>query len=309
MQLKKTYVADGILLFIAFIWGATFVVVQNALSFLEPNTFNALRFSIAAFILFAVRLFLSRKNQLKITKNLLISGIILGFWLFIGYTFQTIGLLYTTSAKAGFITGLNVVLVPVLSIFLLRTKLAVPQVIGVGLATAGLYLLTMTGSSGVNIGDFLVLICAFGFAMQIILTGKYTEKFPTIDLTLWQISTVAVLSWIAALLFEDWSLAFQPATFQQEVLFALVITSLFATAIAFFAQTHFQKFTTATHTALIFAMEPVFAALTDYLWNGVTMSTSGIFGSILIFTGMILAEIPVKNIFSTKFSIKSGKRL
>lgn len=309
MQLKKTYVADGILLFIAFIWGATFVVVQNALSFLEPNTFNALRFSIAAFILFAVRLFLSRKNQLKITKNLLISGIILGFWLFIGYTFQTIGLLYTTSAKAGFITGLNVVLVPVLSIFLLRTKLAVPQVISVGLATAGLYLLTMTGSSGVNIGDFLVLICAFGFAMQIILTGKYTEKFPTIDLTLWQISTVAVLSWIAALLFEDWSLAFQPATFQQEVLFALVITSLFATAIAFFAQTHFQKFTTATHTALIFAMEPVFAALTDYLWNGVTMSTSGIFGSILIFTGMILAEIPVKNIFSTKFSIKSGKRL
>lgn len=309
MQLKKTYVADGILLFIAFIWGATFVVVQNALSFLEPNTFNALRFSIAAFILFAVRLFLSRKNQLKITKNLLISGIILGFWLFIGYTFQTIGLLYTTSAKAGFITGLNVVLVPVLSIFLLRTKLAVPQVIGVGLATAGLYLLTMTGSSGVNIGDFLVLICAFGFAMQIILTGKYTEKFPTIDLTLWQISTVAVLSWIAALLFEDWSLAFQPATFLQEVLFALVITSLFATAIAFFAQTHFQKFTTATHTALIFAMEPVFAALTDYLWNGVTMSTSGIFGSILIFTGMILAEIPVKNIFSTKFSIKSGKRL
>lgn len=309
MQLKKTYVADGILLFIAFIWGATFVVVQNALSFLEPNTFNALRFSIAAFILFAVRLFLSRKNQLKITKNLLISGIILGFWLFIGYTFQTIGLLYTTSAKAGFITGLNVVLVPVLSIFLLRTKLAVPQVIGVGLATAGLYLLTMTGSSGVNIGDFLVLICAFGFAMQIILTGKYTEKFPTIDLTLWQISTVAVLSWIAALLFEDWSLAFQPATFQQEVLFALVITSLFATAIAFFAQTHFQKFTTATHTALIFAMEPVFAALTDYLWNGVTMSTSGIFGSILIFTGMILAKIPVKNIFSTKFSIKSGKRL
>ncbi len=307
--MKKTYVADGILLFIAFIWGATFVVVQNALSFLEPNTFNALRFSIAAFILFAVRLFLSRKNQLKITKNLLISGIILGFWLFIGYTFQTIGLLYTTSAKAGFITGLNVVLVPVLSIFLLRTKLAVPQVIGVGLATAGLYLLTMTGSSGVNIGDFLVLICAFGFAMQIILTGKYTEKFPTIDLTLWQISTVAVLSWIAALLFEDWSLAFQPATFQQEVLFALVITSLFATAIAFFAQTHFQKFTTATHTALIFAMEPVFAALTDYLWNGVTMSTSGIFGSILIFTGMILAEIPVKNIFSTKFSIKSGKRL
>lgn len=292
---SKTKLADVILLVVAFIWGATFVIVQNAISFLEPHSFNSIRFGIAAIFLGAI-LVISYREQLKaFNLKILVSGILLGFWLFIGYAFQTLGLLYTTSSKAGFITGLSVILVPVFAFLLLKTKLNLQVYLGVIAATIGLYLLTMSGGSSVNIGDLLVLVCAIGFAMQIILTGKYSSNYPTLLLTVIQITCVSILSGICAVLFEEYQKAFEPSIiFQPEVIFALAITSLFATAFAFFAQTHFQKFTTATHTALIFATEPVFAAITAYFWLGETLGINGLVGSLLIFIGMILAELPTK---------------
>lgn len=293
--MKKTYFADFTLLLIACIWGATFVVVQNAVLFLEPHTFNAVRFSIAAIFLF-LWLILFKRKELKLFNNkLLLSGIAIGFWLFIGYAFQTLGLVDTTSSKAGFITGLSVVLVPVFSLFILKIKPSLNAITGVCIATIGLYFMTMSGSSGVNIGDLLVFICAIGFAMQIVYTGKYSTQFPTLLLTVIQIGTVALFSSISAFFFENWQKVIQPEIlFNREVLFALVVTSFFATAFAFFVQTYFQKYTSATHTALIFAMEPVFAAITAYLFANERMSTHGLIGSTLILLGMILAELPMK---------------
>ena len=101
IQLNRTYMADFVLLIVAFIWGSTFVVVQNAISFLDPHSFNSIRFLMAALILGGWLLFFRRDELKRLNKKLFISGIILGFWLFIGYSFQTIGLLYTTSSKAG----------------------------------------------------------------------------------------------------------------------------------------------------------------------------------------------------------------
>jgi drug/metabolite transporter (DMT)-like permease len=291
--MKASTFADLSLLFVALIWGATFVVVQNAISFLEPLAFNAVRFSIAA-ILLGLWLVIFERHQLqKVDKKLLLSGIMLGFWLFIGYAFQTLGLLYTTSSKAGFITGLSVILVPLLMIGILKQRPGMNSIAGVSAATIGLYLLTMSDVSGLNIGDAFVLICAAGFALHIVFTGKFSNSYPTLLLTAVQILTVAALSAVSSVLFEDWQRVFQPEViFSADVMVALLVTSILATALAFFIQTNFQKHTTATRVALIFAMEPVFAAITAYFWADERLTYSALAGCALIFAGMIFAELP-----------------
>lgn len=292
-MIKASTFADLSLLFVALIWGATFVLVQNAISFLEPFSFNSVRFATAAFLLGTWLAVLEREQLKKLDKKLVLSGIMLGFWLFIGYAFQTLGLLYTTSSKAGFITGLSVILVPLLMIVILKQRPNLNSIAGVAAATSGLYLLTMSDVSSLNIGDGFVLICAVGFALHILLTGKYSSSYPTLLLTTVQISTVAILSAISSVIFEDWNRAFNPdVIFSGKVIIALLITSVLATALAFFIQTNFQKHTTATRVALIFAMEPVFAAITAYFWAGERLTYGALIGCGLIFAGMVFAELP-----------------
>lgn len=278
---------------VALVWGATFVIVQNAISLLPPIAFNGIRFLIAALLLGAWLLLFERKQLALFDRKLFISGLIIGVWLFLAYATQTVGLLYTSSSKAGFITGLSVVLVPLFSFLLLKLHPNKNAILGVAVATVGLYLLTMTDVTALNQGDFLVFLCAIGFALQIVFTGKYSSKYPSLLLTVVQIGTVAVFSIIYSMFFEDWKLALEPSVlFSNEVLIALIVTSVFATALAFFAQTNFQKFTTPTRVALIFAMEPVFAAITGFIWAHDRLSFSAIIGCLLILSGMIFAELP-----------------
>lgn len=291
--MNKPITADICLLLVALIWGSTFVLVQNAIDLLPPHTFNAIRFFLATLLLGSWLLVFKREQIRLLDRRLFSSGILLGFWLFSGYAFQTVGLLYTSSSKAGFITGLSVVLVPFLSLLLLKQKPTRNALIGVTIATMGLYLLTMTDMASLNRGDLFVLVCAVGFALQIILTGKYSKNYPTLLLTVIQIATVSVLSALFAWFTEDYKLAFQPEVLLSlPVLVALFITSIFATALAFLVQTSFQKFTTPTRVALIFAMEPVFAAVTGYVWAGERLSSYALIGCLCIFAGMIFAELP-----------------
>jgi drug/metabolite transporter (DMT)-like permease len=177
--------------------------------------------------------------------------------------------------------------------FLLKQFPSRNAVIGVSIATVGLFLLTMTDVSSLNIGDGLVFICAISFALQIIFTGKFSNKYPTLLLTVIQISTVAVLSILSVFIFEDWRKSFNvEILLSKDVIVALMITSVLATALAFLIQTNFQKYTTATRVALIFAMEPVFAAIAGYYWADERLSVSALFGCLLIFAGMIFAELP-----------------
>jgi drug/metabolite transporter (DMT)-like permease len=295
--MKKPIVADISLLLVTIIWGATFVLVQNAIDFLEPFSFNSIRFLAAAFLLIFCLVIFEKKQLKQLDLKLLLSGVFIGFWLFLGYATQTIGLLYTTSSKAGFITGLSVVLVPIFSMILLKQFPNQNAVIGVLTATIGLFLLTMTDVTSLNQGDGFVFICAISFALQIIYTGKFSNKYPTLLLTVIQISTVAVLSIFSSFVFEDWKKSFNPTILlKQDVLIALIITSIFATALAFLIQTGFQKYTSATRVALIFAMEPVFAAITGYYWANERLSYSALIGCCLIFAGMIFAEIPTTKI-------------
>jgi drug/metabolite transporter (DMT)-like permease len=290
---KKSLFADISLLLVALVWGSTFVIVQNAIAVLDPFSFNSIRFSIAAVLLIIWLLLFERKQLIKLNRKLMLSGVLIGIWLFVGYASQTAGLLYTTSSKAGFITGLSVVLVPLFSFLLMRNKPTQNAVLGIIIATAGLYFLTMTDSVTLNIGDGLVFICAIGFALQIIFTGKYSKNFPTLLLTIIQIATVALLSTISAYLFEDWSsMMTVQVLLDSDVVIALVITSILATALAFLIQTSVQKYTTPTRVALIFAMEPVFAAITGYIWAGDRLSYTAVAGCLMIFAGMIFSELP-----------------
>ncbi|MFZ3590916.1 DMT family transporter [Bacillus sp. DJP31] len=304
--MDKRLFADFILLFVAFIWGATFVLVQQALSFLDPFTFNAIRFTLAAIILSIWFLLFKREQLQSLNRKFLVAGFFIGMSLFFGYALQTMGLLYTTSSKAGFITGLSVVLVPLLAYFLLKQNLRPLAIIGSIIAVIGLFLLTVGDSISLNIGDLFVLGCAVAFAMHIVLIGKYTNEFPALLLTLGQIIGVAIASSVSALVFEDWSLAFNIETLsEKDVLIALLVTSILATAFAFLAQTKLQQYTTPTRVALIFATEPVFAAITAYFWADERLGYIPIVGCALIFIGMILSELKVKKLTIQTISQKN----
>lgn len=292
---KQQVIADVCLLLVTFIWGSTFVLVQNAVALLEPFTFNGVRFGLAGLFLIAWLFIFNRNAIAKMNKKLLLSGVIMGTWLFTAYALQTFGLLHTTSSKAGFITGLSVVLVPLFGFLFLKETPKRFAVLGVGVATIGLYLLTLGDSLALNFGDVLVFFCAISFAAHIVVTGKYTPLYSTLLLTIVQIITVSVLSSISAVLFEDWQRAFDSSVMgNANVFLALFICSIFATALAFLAQTNFQKYTTPTRVALIFAMEPVFAAITGFFWANERLGSKALLGCLLIFIGMILAELPQK---------------
>ena len=274
--------ADLSLLVVTAIWGATFVMVKGAVAQAGPLTFVGVRFVLAALGL--APLLFARRGQLS--PGALASGASIGLLLFAGYAFQTAGLQFTSASKAGFITGLSVVLVPLLSALVLRQPPSWPSVAGVGLATSGLALLSLQDDVSLQTGDLLVLGCALSFALHILLVGRAAPRFDVLSLTGVQVLVAALLSGAGALAFEA------PTVGQVEaILPAALFTGLFATVLAFYVQTHAQRFTSATHTALIFTMEPVFAGLFGYLLAGERLGLRGIVGCGLILAGMVVAQV------------------
>jgi drug/metabolite transporter (DMT)-like permease len=283
-------IADIALVGVAFIWGATFVVVQSAIEFLPPFMFNGIRFLMAAIPLVVV-LFI---KSTPIVKRSVVHGIFLGIFLFIGYAFQTLGLLFTTPSKAGFVTGLSVVMVPLFSFVFFKRSPSKGAIMGSSLAAIGLYLLMSGHSQAFNIGDALVFICAFGFALHIIYTDVFTKNTSLLLLTSVQLCTVGILSMGCALIFENpHAVLMDGGLGNKEVMTALLITSLLATLLAFITQTYAQRYTTPSRVAIIFTLEPVFAAICSYLWIGERLGSMAIAGSGLIVIGMLLSEVPI----------------
>lgn len=290
--------ADGALLGATLIWGATFVMVKDAVSAYPVFSFMALRFALAALALapFAVwqgRTSLRQGSEIrKINRNsslrVLFPVFLVGLALFAGYAFQTAGLQLTTPAKAGFITGMSVVMVPVASALLLRRPPQRNAWIGVSLATFGLALLSLTADLSLQTGDLLVLCCAIAFTVHLLLLNHFAPQHNPILLTMGQVVAVALFSGIAALIFDP------RAALTGPVLFAAVFTGILATAVAFAIMTVAQRFTTSTHTALIFAAEPVFAGLFSWLLIGEVLGLRQLLGCALIVGGMLVAELKRK---------------
>jgi drug/metabolite transporter (DMT)-like permease len=274
--------ADGWLLVVVLIWGSTFVIVKNSLASVGPFVFIASRFWIAAGVLLVG--WLLRRS--RVSGELVRDGVITGLLLWFGFVTQTIGLSTTEASKAAFITGLNVVLVPLFAGVLLRQPPTRAAVLGVGLATVGLAVMTLDVSLGLAVGDAWVLACAVGFALHIVAISHYVPRYPALAFTLVQLLTVASLSTVAALVLERGALV-PPAN----TLPAVLYMGLVATAVVFGLQTWAQRYTTATHTALIFALEPVFAAIFAMLVANEVLEAREWIGGGLILLGMLAAEL------------------
>ncbi|HHV65898.1 MAG TPA: DMT family transporter [Peptococcaceae bacterium] len=286
-QIPKTknispLLADFSLLMVALSWGATFTIVKTAIEDLPPFPFLAIRFALA-FLTLAPFLWLKRQ---AINKKTALKGLLLGFFLFAGYATQTIGLQYTTASNAGFITGLSIVIVPLL-VAIHQRKLP-PKAITAGALTAtiGLALLSIGDNFSVNSGDPIVLTCAFFYALHIFFVGRFAPGLDATVLTAFQLLMASALNGVCTLLFPQPQFAFTPY-----VWFGLFITAVFCTSLAFLIQTKMQQFTSASHTAIIFAAEPVFAALFAFLLAGELLSLRGYIGAALVLAGILLAEL------------------
>ncbi|HLJ51107.1 MAG TPA: DMT family transporter [Bryobacteraceae bacterium] len=276
--------AELLLVLVCFVWGATFILVKDAVADIPILMFLALRFTMAAILLGAVMA--TRRNRPSWRASLR-GGITVGTLLFLGYVLQTFGLRYTSAAKSAFITSLYVPLVPGLSAIIYRKIPRVSEIVGVTLAIAGLALLTVPSEvSRISSGDLLIACCAVAFALHIILLGRYAQETDVGWLATIQIAFAAVLGgatfWWAEPLHVRWT---------STVWIALAITSVFATALGFLAQTWAQSQTSATRAALIYSLEPVFAWLTSYVFAGELLTARALAGAALVLSGILAVEL------------------
>ena len=278
--------ADVSLVGVTVVWGTTFVVVKLAVEAVDPLLFVALRFGLAGLVLAALRWSALRRAP----RATWVAGLWLGLLLLAGYGFQTFGLRETTPARGGFITGLSVALVPLLDAALLRRRLGRGPTIGVLLSTLGLLALSAPldaadWSRGSWRGDLLVLGCAFAFAMHIVGVGHYAGRHDPGAITTVQVGVVGLLAGLGAL-----ALGAAGPT-DGGVWLAVAYMGPVATALVFFIQNWAQTHTTATHTALIFTLEPVFAALFSFALYGEQLGPRALAGGALILAGVLAAEL------------------
>ncbi|MEI7476607.1 MAG: DMT family transporter [Actinomycetes bacterium] len=238
-----------ILTAVAAIWGSAFLSMKGTLERLDVNSFLAWRFAIATLVLIAIRPSVVKKIDLAFAKK----GALLGIFLGSGYIFQSFGLTLTTVSNTGFITGLYVVLTPVVAAIFLRKNITLVEWFAVFVATAGLALLSFNGFH-FGLGEFLVLMSALLFAMHIVGLGEWSKGLDTYALTVLQLGTCAVVTFVASL-----KSGFR-APPDSGVWFSIIYTALFATALAFIVQTWAQSFIAPSSVAVILAMEVVFAA-------------------------------------------------
>lgn len=286
--MTKKLKAELSLLIVTIIWGAGFILTKNGLDSLSTFNFLSIRFSIA-FLLCAL---IFHKKIVHIDTATLKYGSIIGILLFLSYALQTYGIQFTSAAKSGFITGFYVIIVPIIVSIMERKMPDMKNIIGIVLSMAGLTLLSLYSLTGINKGDITVLISAVGFAFQIIAVSHYSSKVDSINVAIVQIGVVALLSTIFTFLFETPAM---PSDFTGWS--AILITSIFATALSFVIQTTMQKHTTPTNATLIYAAEPVFGAIFAYLIGGELLSNTSLLGCILILLGMVIAEVDISILF------------
>lgn len=268
------------LIVVCAVWGGTFTVIKEALEPASPMRFNAVRFSLAALLL--------APTLRGLTARELRGGLVLGFFLWAGFTLQTIGLAETTPSRSGFITGLYVPFVPLVSFVVSRAAPRPATLAGVVFAVAGMYLLTgpTAAGGGVNRGDVLTLACAVMFACHIVAVEHYTRGSPVHRLLAVQVALTGLLSWVVGPLVE--TARFDPTP---RLLVTLGFVAVVSTVVALHLQLRGQQVLSAEQTALIFTLEPVFAALSSFLVLGERLGAVQWAGGVLILVAMVVPEI------------------
>lgn len=282
-----------LLVLTALIWGCAFVAQSVGMDYVGPFTFNMARFLIGAIVLLPVIWFMDRQRKTGAEKGagqktLIIGGICCGIALAVASTLQQWGILFTTVGKAGFITAMYIVIVPLLGIFI--GKKVRPLIIGcVAIAVVGFYFLCMTESLRLGLGDFLVLLCAIAFSIHILVIDHFSPKVDGVKMSAIQFLTAAIISAVPTLLWE------QPVFTEilqawQPVLYAGVMSC----GVAYTLQIIAQKNADPTVASLLLSLESVFSVLAGWVLLGQGLSLKEMFGCVLIFCAIILAQLPEK---------------
>lgn len=282
-----------LLVLTALIWGCAFVAQSVGMDYVGPFTFNMARFLIGAIVLLPVIWFMDRQRKTGAEKGagqktLIIGGICCGTALAVASTLQQWGILFTTVGKAGFITAMYIVIVPLLGVFI--GKKVRPLIIGcVAIAVVGFYFLCMTESLRLGLGDFLVLLCAIAFSIHILVIDHFSPKVDGVKMSAIQFLTAAIISAVPTLLWE------QPVFTEilqawQPVLYAGVMSC----GVAYTLQIIAQKNADPTVASLLLSLESVFSVLAGWVLLGQGLSLKELFGCVLIFCAIILAQLPEK---------------
>lgn len=280
---QRSPAAEISLVSICAVWGLTFVMVQDAVELIPVTTFLAYRF-IPAAVLVA---FVFRRELRCLGAQGLKAGMLMGVFLSAGYLFQTLGLERTSASNAGFITGLFVVLTPLFGALLLREGIGRTAWIAALLSTVGLYLLSGAGETGSRwLGDALVFLCACSFSLHILVTDRAIERHHYGALLAVQLGFTGVLCLVLAV--GQGALVIPRSS---TVWSALIVTSLFASALGFFVQTYAQRHASPARTALILTSEPVFAGFFAYVLQEETLTLLSWIGAALIMIAILLVEM------------------
>lgn len=300
MYSKKTEILASLgLLSAAIIWGFAFVVVKNSLDLIPPIYMLAFRFTIAAIPLALIL----HKRLRRLSKNALKGGLIIGFYLFIAHAVQTIGCQYTTAGKNAFLTTIYVILVPFMHWIFNKKRPDKISVIGAFIAIIGIGLLSLQGESGINLGDFLTILCGILFSIHIIYIDRYTQTEDPLVITVLQMAFAALFSWIAAPLLNG---GFPTAVFQIDILSGMLYLGLMSSMLGFLLQTVGQKYTAPSTASLLLSFESVFGVLFSAIFLRESMTLRMILGCILMFFAVILVETRFS--FITKHFSKSKQK-
>ena len=281
-----------ILLVTAIIWGTSFVAQSEGMKYVEPFTYNSIRTLIGGIVLLPViagfKLFSKSEQGEKKTslKATLIGGVFCGLALCIASSFQQVGIVYTTAGKSGFITALYVILVPILGL-VLGNKTPKKIWFCVALAIVGFYLLCIKNDFAIGLGDLLTLVCAFFFAIHIIVIDRFISKGADgVAMACVQFFTSGIISFIIMLLFET-----PRMEYIFEARFTILYAGVLSCGVAYTLQIVGQRFTAPTVATLIMSLESVFAALSGWLIIGEQLSIKELLGCALVFAAVVFAQV------------------
>ena len=281
------------LLICATIWGVAFVAQSVGMDYVGPFTFNGVRFLIGGIVLIPCSKFLqrfeTRKDFVEDKKKLLFGGIACGVLMFGATSFQQFGIMHTTVGKAGFITALYIVIVPILGIFT-KKKVSLMVWISCIIAVIGFYLLSISGQVQINKGDILVLICAVLFSFHILVIDYFSPKGDCVAISCIQFFTSGIICGICMLLFENPQIGKI-----LEAYIPILYAGVMSCGVAYTLQIVGQKNMEPTVASLILSLESVFSALAGWVILGQKLSTKELMGCILVFIAVLLAQMPQNN--------------
>ena len=286
---NKIFRSNLLLLLAAIIWGFAFVAQREGMEHIGPFLFNAIRFALGSLVLIP---FLFKPYQIENSRRILYTdksfyfyGIIAGILLYFGSAAQQAGLVYTTAGKAGFITGLYMVFVPVFGLFI-GQKTSFYAWIGVLVAAVGLYLLSISNEFTIQFGDMLELVSAFVWAVQVLFIGRLSPRINAVHLAFFQFVICSVLNFITSLLYESFTFAGI-----NSALPSILYAGLLSVGIGYTLQVVAQKDAHPSHAAILMSLESVFALIGGWLLLNEMISLKEFIGCILMFSGMIISQL------------------